>query len=67
MNEVPVPQPLLLRVSEVAELLAISRSRVYELIHAGDIPVVRMGGANHAVRIPKYALEAWVKERTEGV
>jgi excisionase family DNA binding protein len=49
---------LLLRVSEVARLLSISRSRAYELVASGTIPgVVRLG---NSIRVRKADLEAWV-------
>jgi excisionase family DNA binding protein len=50
--------PLLLRVPEAAELLAVSRTKVYQLIASGDIPVVRIG---KSVRVARRELErlAW--------
>ena len=52
----------LLRPAQVAELLGVSRSRVYQLIAAGVIPVVRVGGA---IRIPQAAWEEWLRGRSE--
>ena len=52
----------LLRPAQVAELLGVSRSRVYQLIAAGTIPVVRVGGA---IRIPQAAWEEWLKGRSD--
>ena len=50
---------LLLRPSEVAELLSLSRSTVYNLIARGELPgVVRLGGAS--VRIHRGVLEDWL-------
>jgi excisionase family DNA binding protein len=49
---------LLLRVSEAARQLSISRSRAYELVSAGVIPSVRLGAS---VRVPALALERFVK------
>ncbi len=49
---------LLLRVSEAARQLSISRSRAYELVSAGVIPSVRLGTS---VRVPALALERFVK------
>ncbi len=54
-------EKLLLRVSEAAEALAVSRSHLYELIEAGKVPVVRLGGA---VRVPKPWLMRLVEEET---
>ena len=52
--------PLLLRVSEVARLLSISRSKGYEMIAAGQIPgVVRIG---RSVQVSSGALLRWIGE-----
>jgi excisionase family DNA binding protein len=54
-------KPELLRVEEVAWVLQIGRTKVYELIGAGELPVVRIG---RSVRIPRHWLERWIAERT---
>ena len=51
----------LLRPSEAAELLSISRSKAYELIAAGVLPSVRVGGS---VRVPAARLQAWIESHT---
>ena len=56
-----VPEKLLLRVSEVAEALGISRSHCYELIQAGKLPTIRLGAS---VRIPRAWLTRFVEEET---
>jgi len=53
-------QRLLLRPTEVADLISVSRSRAYELIADGTLPSIRMGGS---VRIPADALRAWIDEQ----
>jgi excisionase family DNA binding protein len=55
------PEPLLLRAREVAVLLGLGRSKVYEMLQAGELPTVRIGSA---VRVPKKLLEQWIQERT---
>jgi excisionase family DNA binding protein len=55
-------KPELLRVEEVAWVLQIGRTKVYELIGAGELPVVRIG---RSVRVPRHWLERWIGERTE--
>jgi excisionase family DNA binding protein len=61
VNETIIGVPrLLLRPSEAAEALGISRSRAYELIASGGLPSVRVGGS---VRVPVAALERWITER----
>jgi excisionase family DNA binding protein len=53
----------MLRPKELAALLGVSRSRIYQLIAAGEIPLVRIGGA---IRIPRPAWDEWLvrKKRT---
>lgn len=53
-------RPLLLRLNEAAQALGIGRSTVYELIQAGELPVIHIG---RAVRIPSAALAAWVERK----
>jgi excisionase family DNA binding protein len=49
----------LLRPAEAAELLSISRTKAYELIAAGVLPSVRVGGS---VRVPALQLQAWIEK-----
>ena len=55
-------QRALLRAEEVAEVLGVGRSKVFELFRAGELPVIRIG---RSVRVPRAALHAWIEERTE--
>jgi excisionase family DNA binding protein len=57
----PPIEPLLIRVEEAARMLSLSRSTIYEMLDAGELPSVRRGVAR---RIPLAALRAWVAERT---
>lgn len=50
--------PLLLTIPQAAQLLATSRSRVYELVMQGRIPSVRLGAKS--IRIPRQGLVEWV-------
>ena len=54
-------EPWLLRVEDVAELLGVSRSTVYNLINTGQLPTVRIAGCR---RIPMDALRAWVAQQS---
>ena len=67
MTEVEQPkatvEPLLVRVEEAARLLSLSRSTIYEMMDAGELPSVRRGAAR---RIPVAALRAWVNQQTVG-
>jgi excisionase family DNA binding protein len=51
---------LLLTVPEAAEALAISRSKLYELLGAGVVASIRIDGSR---RIPLSALEAYIASR----
>ena len=62
MERVGQPEPLLLRAAEVASLLNLGRSKVYELMAAGELPVVRIGGV---VRVPRSELEMWIRSKAE--
>ncbi len=43
----------LLSVKEVAQLLGLSRSKLYEMIAAGDLEAYRLGGR---IRVPTHAV-----------
>ena len=51
----------LLRPAEVATTLGISRSKVFELLAAGELPVVRIG---RATRVVRQELERWIDDQT---
>ena len=53
--------PILLRAEEVAILLGLGRTKVFEMLAAGELPTVRIG---RCVRVPRTRLDAWVRERT---
>ena len=52
-----VTERLLLRPSEAAEAIGVSRSKAYELIATGEIPSVTVGGCK---RVPVDALRQWI-------
>jgi len=54
---------LVLKPTEVAEALGISRAKAYELVHTGEIPSIRAG---NRILIPRKALERWLEERVAG-
>lgn len=43
-------ETLAYRVSEVARLIGVGRSKVFELIKAGDLPARKLGGATVILR-----------------
>ena len=52
-------EPMLLTVDEVQELTQLGRTKVYELIRSGELPVVRIG---RLLRIRRQALERWLED-----
>lgn len=49
-------------VPKAAELVGVSRSKMYELIRIEDFPLCRWGGT---LRVPVDKLEVWVNEQAE--
>lgn len=60
-----IESPLLLRVSDAAKLLGISRSTTYTLIARGVLPHVYLG-PGRVLRVPRAALADWVEQATRG-
>ena len=54
---------LLLKPSEVAQILGIGRSLTYELIAQGVIPHIRLG---RCIRVSAQALQEWIKANEIG-
>ena len=54
-------EPLLLRVKDAAQILAVSKSKLYELINANVIPSIRIGTS---LRIPVDRLRHWIEKET---
>jgi len=52
---------LLLKPMEVAELLGLSRSKVFEMLASEELPAVRFG---RVVRVPREQLDQWIQSRT---
>lgn len=52
-------EQLLLKITQVAEALNISKSTCYEMVARGEIPAVRIRGG---LRVPSDALKAWLDE-----
>lgn len=55
------PEVQFLRVQDVAPLLGVTTGRVYQIIRAGRLPVIREG---RSVLLPRPAWDAWLRERT---
>lgn len=52
---------LLLKPEEVAVIIGVGRSRVYELLARHALPAVKIG---NSIRVPADGLRAWVQENT---
>jgi excisionase family DNA binding protein len=50
-------EPILIRPAQAAEMLGISKSKIYELIASGSIPSVRLEGGR-LIRVPLATLKA---------
>ncbi len=48
---------LLLKPAEVAKMISVSRNVMYEMLHTGEIPSLRIG---KSIRVPKKALLEWI-------
>ena len=57
-----VKQEPLLKPSDVAMILSVSKALVYQLLRQGSIPVVQI---NHAVRVKPSDLEAFIQKCRE--
>ncbi|MGI9059441.1 MAG: helix-turn-helix domain-containing protein [Ktedonobacteraceae bacterium] len=53
-------QPLLLNISQVARMLGLGRTKVYELIKEEKLPVMYFG---RAVRVSSTSLQRWLAQR----
>ena len=53
---------LLLTMEEAAEAIGLGRSKVYELVAAGEIEALKIGKAR---RVPAEALQAYVERLRE--
>ncbi len=56
------PQILLLRPAKAALMLDMSKSKLYDALHRGEIPSLRIAGQ---IRVPVAAVEKLISERLE--
>ena len=56
--------PLTLNAREAAEVLRISKSKVYELAHSESFPAIRIG---KRVVIPRDKLIQWMNDQAKGL
>lgn len=48
--------------ADVARLLGVTTRRVYQLLGAGELPGIRLGGRH---RIPRAAWDAWLEQKSD--
>ena len=53
-------EPLLLTIPQVAAMLNLGHSKVYDLIRNEGLPTTKFGTA---IRVPAEELKQWVKQR----
>ena len=56
----PSAEQLLISVPRAAQMLDISKSKLYELINDGTVPAIRIG---KSIRIPLDWLRKWLAEQ----
>ncbi len=57
-NERQLAQVRFLTVAEVASIMRVSKMTVYRLVHAGDLPAVRVG---RSFRVPEDAVHTYLQ------
>lgn len=57
-NERQLGQVRFLTVAEVASIMRVSKMTVYRLVHAGDLPAVRVG---RSFRVPEDAVHTYLQ------
>jgi excisionase family DNA binding protein len=62
-DEGTFPDVHFLTVSEVAEVMRVSRMTVYRMIHAGELPAVQFG---RSYRVPESAVEQYLRGIIDG-
>jgi excisionase family DNA binding protein len=54
-----MPEVRFLTVAEVAAVMRVSKMTVYRLVHAGELPAVRVG---RSFRVPEQAVHDYLNE-----
>ena len=53
--------PIMLSVTQVAEILQMGKWTAYNLVHREDFPAIRIG--KHKIRINKEDLKKWIENQ----
>ena len=51
------PAPRFMTVSEVADLMRVSKMTVYRMVHSGDLPAMQVG---RSFRVPERAVKEYL-------
>ena len=57
MSRLPLSDEQLLTITEVAVALRVSKMTIYRLVHAGELPSIRIG---RSIRVPAGALRTYL-------
>ncbi|CCW18204.1 hypothetical protein EBBID32_25550 [Sphingobium indicum BiD32] len=49
MTALPPPDPICVRVNEAARMIGVGRTKLYELIAAGEVETVKLGKATRII------------------
>ncbi len=60
MTALPPPEPICVRVNEAARMIGVGRTKLYELIAAGEVETVKLG---NSTRIVTASLHDLVRRR----
>lgn len=62
MNIAPSPDPICVRVNDAARMIGVGRTKLYELIAAGEVETVKLG---KSTRITTASLHDLVRRQRE--
>jgi excisionase family DNA binding protein len=62
MTAPPSPEPICVRVNDAANMIGIGRTKLYELIAAGEVETVKLG---KATRVTTASLHDLIRRRRE--
>jgi excisionase family DNA binding protein len=55
----PIGDVSFLTVAEVAKIMRVSKMTVYRMVHAGELPAVRVG---RSFRVPEHAVQDYLRD-----
>ena len=62
MKAVPPPDPICVRVNDAARMIGVGRTKLYELIAAGEVETVKLG---KSTRITTASLHDLIRRQRE--